>query len=41
MWAISGQLVDNLLIGGGYNVERKWGLVICGLLMYKVLTGCG
>ena len=33
--------MDNLLISGGHNVERKWGLVICGLVMYKVLIGCG
>ena len=38
---IGGQLVDNLLISGGHNVERKWGWVICGLVMYKVLIGCG
>ena len=38
---IGGQYVDNLLIGGGHNVERKWGWVIGGLVMYKVLIGCG
>ena len=34
-------MVDNLLIEGGYYVERKWGLIICGLLMYRILMGCG
>ena len=38
---IGGQLVDNLLIGGWHKVERKWGWVICGLVMYKVLIGFG
>ena len=31
----------NLLIGGGHNVERKWGWVIGGSVMYKVFIGCG
>ena len=38
---IGGQLVDNFLVGGWHKVERKWGWVICGLVMYKVLIGCG
>ena len=33
--------MDILLIGCGQKVERKWGWVICGLVMYKVLIGCG
>ena len=38
---IGGQLVDNLLVGGWHKVGRKWGWVICGLVMYKVLIGFG
>ena len=38
---IGGHLVDNLLVGGWHKVERKWGWVTCGRVMYKVLIGCG
>ena len=33
--------MDIFLIGGGQKVERKWGFILCGLVMYNILIGCG
>ena len=40
LWAC-GQIIDCTWGRSGGFVEDKWRWVICGLLVYKVLTGCG
>ena len=37
----SGQLLGDMWGRSWDSVEEKWGWVLCGMIVYKVLKGCG